>query len=211
MTSSLAPLLGVMFIIGMAPLIAVICTAFTKIVVLLLIARNAIGIQQTPPNIIIFSLAMVLSYSVMSEVVERSLASIPPDAFVETAPAQLGRVAEKAAEPFRQFMLTNSNARSREMFQSIARKRNAQASDDQTRYAVLIPAFVMDELTKAFRLGFIVYIPFLIIDLVASCILIAIGMQMVSVTNITTPLKILLFVEAQGWERLMEFLLLSYR
>jgi type III secretion protein R len=200
-----------MLLVGVIPLLAVICTAFTKIVIVLLIVRNAIGIQQTPPNIIIFSLAMILSYVVMIDVVNRSIAAMPAQQLTQMSPQELFQAGTTAAEPFRQFMMDNSTDSSRKLFQSIAAKKDPNGNVEAASYSVLVPAFVLDELTRAFRVGFMIYIPFLIIDLVASCILIAIGMQMVSVTSITVPLKILLFVEAQGWERLMEFLLLSYR
>lgn len=209
--SGLTPLLTLMTFVGLIPLLAVVSTAFTKITIVLLIVRNALGIQQTPPNLIIFSIAMILSLNVMQPVTTAALARVPVERLAEMPLAQLTAVATGAAEPFRQFMMDNSATSSRDMFAEHVQRRNPKITILGTEYSVVIPAFLLDELTKAFKTGFLIYIPFIAIDFIVSAVLIALGMQMISATAVATPLKILLFVQVNGWERLFDMLLLSYK
>ncbi|MDB5595540.1 MAG: hrcR [Hyphomicrobiales bacterium] len=209
--SGLTPLLTLMTFVGLIPLLAVVSTAFTKITIVLLIVRNALGIQQTPPNLIIFSIAMILSLNIMQPVTTAALARVPVERLAEMPVAQVTAVATEAAEPFRQFMMDNSAPASREMFAEHVQRRNPKITILGTEYSVVIPAFLLDELTKAFKTGFLIYIPFIAIDFIVSAVLIALGMQMISATAVATPLKILLFVQVNGWERLFDMLLLSYK
>jgi type III secretion protein R len=209
--SGLTPLLTLMTFVGLIPLLAVVSTAFTKITIVLLIVRNALGIQQTPPNLIIFSIAMILSLNVMQPVTTAALARVPVERLSDMPIAQVTTVATEAAEPFRQFMMDNSASASRDMFAEHVQRRNPKITILGTEYSVVIPAFLLDELTKAFKTGFLIYIPFIAIDFIVSAVLIALGMQMISATAVATPLKILLFVQVNGWERLFDMLLLSYK
>lgn len=207
----LLPLLTVMTLIGLLPLLAVITTSFTNVSIVLLIVRNAIGIQQTPPNMIIFTIAILITLLVMQTTFQASLALIPTDRLQSMGIDELSGTAKSASEPFRQFMLDNSSVKSREAIVAAATRRTGSSEMAQTDYVVVISAFVIDELTRAFSIGFLLYIPFLIIDFVVGAILIALGMQMLSATAIATPLKLLLFVQVDGWKRLFDMFMLGYR
>ncbi|MBB2700754.1 EscR/YscR/HrcR family type III secretion system export apparatus protein [Rhizobium sp. J15] len=209
----LAQSLVAMAAISMLPVIAVIATSFTKISVVLLIVRNAIGIQQTPPNLLVFAIAIVLSAFVMNPVLQNSwqLLLAHSGDFGTVSGMADGMV--KVAAPLKDFMLKFSDAEVRDFFVQASQKIWANApvtpiaSDDIT---VLTPSFLVSELTRAFEIGFLIYLPFLMIDFAVSAILVALGMQMMSPTVVSTPLKLLLFVSIDGWRRLLEGLVLSY-
>ncbi|KEC70814.1 type III secretion system protein SsaR [Rhizobium sp. N122] len=212
-TFPLAQSLVAMAAISMLPVIAVIATSFTKISVVLLIVRNAIGIQQTPPNLLVFAIAIVLSAFVMNPVLQNSwqLLLAHSGDFGTVSGMADGMI--KVAAPLKDFMLKFSDAEVRDFFVQASQKiwANAPAtsiaSDDIT---VLTPSFLVSELTRAFEIGFLIYLPFLMIDFAVSAILVALGMQMMSPTVVSTPLKLLLFVSIDGWRRLLEGLVLSY-
>lgn len=212
-TFPLAQSLVAMAAISMLPVIAVIATSFTKISVVLLIVRNAIGIQQTPPNLLVFAIAIVLSAFVMNPVLQSSwqLLLAHSGDFGTIGGMADGMV--KVAAPLKDFMLKFSDAEVRDFFVQASQKiwANAPATpiaaDDIT---VLTPSFLVSELTRAFEIGFLIYLPFLMIDFAVSAILVALGMQMMSPTVVSTPLKLLLFVSIDGWRRLLEGLVLSY-
>ncbi|WFU04606.1 type III secretion system export apparatus subunit SctR (plasmid) [Rhizobium sp. CB3171] len=212
-TFPLAQSLVAMAAISMLPVIAVIATSFTKISVVLLIVRNAIGIQQTPPNLLIFAIAIVLSAFVMNPVLQSSwqLLLAHSGDFATIGGMADGMV--KVTAPLKDFMLKFSDAEVRDFFVQASQKIWANApvtpiaSDDIT---VLTPSFLVSELTRAFEIGFLIYLPFLMIDFAVSAILVALGMQMMSPTVVSTPLKLLLFVSIDGWRRLLEGLVLSY-
>ncbi|MBP2444045.1 type III secretion system export apparatus subunit SctR [Rhizobium leguminosarum] len=209
----LAQSLVAMAAISMLPVIAVIATSFTKISVVLLIVRNAIGIQQTPPNLLVFAIAIVLSAFVMNPVLQGSwqLLLAHSGDFGTVSGMADGMI--KVAAPLKDFMLKFSDAEARDFFVQASQKIWANApvtpiaSDD---IAVLTPSFLVSELTRAFEIGFLIYLPFLMIDFAVSAILVALGMQMMSPTVVSTPLKLLLFVSIDGWRRLLEGLVLSY-
>ncbi|RFB83086.1 EscR/YscR/HrcR family type III secretion system export apparatus protein [Rhizobium leguminosarum bv. trifolii] len=209
----LAQSLVAMAAISMLPVIAVIATSFTKISVVLLIVRNAIGIQQTPPNLLVFAIAIVLSAFVMNPVLQNSwqLLLAHSGDFGTVSGMVDGMI--KVAAPLKDFMLKFSDAEVRDFFVQASQKIWANAPttpiapDDIT---VLTPSFLVSELTRAFEIGFLIYLPFLMIDFAVSAILVALGMQMMSPTVVSTPLKLLLFVSIDGWRRLLEGLVLSY-
>jgi type III secretion protein R len=209
----LAQSLAAMAAISMLPVIAVVATSFTKISVVLLIVRNAIGIQQTPPNLLVFAIAIVLSAFVMNPVLQSSWQLL----ILHSADfGTVGGMAEgmlKVGAPLKEFMIKFSDEEVRSFFVQASQKIwvNAPATpitpDDVT---VLTPSFLVSELTRAFEIGFLIYLPFLMIDFAVSAILVALGMQMMSPTVVSTPLKLLLFVSIDGWRRLLEGLVLSY-
>lgn len=217
-------LLVVLALLALLPVIAVMTTCFLKLTVVLTLVRNALGVQQVPPNMALYGLALILSAYVMGPVVtqigdelrastEVSVMAARPEA---AAPAQFeGMMAAVArgAEPLRAFMLKHSKPTQREFFLNTARTlwgeeqaRNLKQDD----LLVLIPAFMVTELTAAFQIGFLLFLPFVIIDLVVSNILLAMGMMMVSPIMISMPLKLFLFVMVDGWTRLIQGLVLSY-
>lgn len=204
--------LVVVVLIALAPFFAVMVTSFTKIVVVLSLLRNALGLQQVPPNVVLNGMALVLSVYVMYPTIQQMAA-----ASGETqVPAEAGRMfaaADRAKEPLRAFLIRHSAADERAFFQRtqqrVARQNGTDAAGPRD-FIVIIPAFVVRELTVAFQIGFLIFLPFLVIDMVVSNILLAMGMMMLSPVTISLPFKILLFVLVDGWVKLSHGLVLSY-
>jgi type III secretion protein R len=199
--------------IGLLPLAVVTMTGFLKISVVLFLIRNALGIQQSPPNLVLYGIALILTVYVTTPLVGnmyRAAESRPMD--IQSVEG-LRSVGETLAEPLREYLKRFANERERQFFieatESVwSPEARAALRDDDL--VVLIPAFVASELTRAFEIGFLLYIPFLVIDLIVANVLMAMGMMMVSPTLISIPLKIFLFVAVEGWSRLMHGLILSY-
>ncbi|WP_308917415.1 type III secretion system export apparatus subunit SctR [Jannaschia sp. LMIT008] len=209
----LLPTLTVMLGLGLVTFAVVMSTSFIKIAVVLFIVRNAIGVQQTPPNIVLYGISLALTVFVMtpvaSEMADR-LAAIRLDmATVEG----IRRAIEVGIEPVREFLVRLTTPEKRVFFleASVAmwpEPPEAAPADDAVH--LLIPAFLTSELQRAFEIGFLLYLPFIVIDLVVTTILMAMGMSMVTPTIIATPMKLFLFVTVDGWTRLVEGLILSY-
>jgi len=218
---TLSPALILTLVVGLAlaPYFAVMVTAFTKLVVVFSLLRNALGLQQTPPNMVLNGLAIILSVYVMYPVgLEMSAAAQPiiaqqPKDGGSIPVSQLLAAASEAKEPLRQFLIKHPSAEEREFFLSTSRqllppeKRNLVAADD---LIVVVPAFTVSELARAFQIGFILFLPFLVIDLVVANVLQALGMMMLSPTTISLPFKLLLFVVLGGWSKLIHGLVLTY-
>lgn len=207
---TLAILLALM---ALMPTLVVVCTCFLKIVVVMSLLRNALGVQQMPPNLALYGMALILSVYVMAPVgvnmFDRLTAQ--PDT-LKSVPALIGGVRE-GAEPLREFMTRNSRPEQRDFFVRTAKRMwGPKLSADVTErdFIVLMPAFVVSELTAAFQIGFLLYLPFVVIDLIVSNILLAMGMMMVSPVTISLPLKLFLFVMVDGWSRLIQGLVLTY-
>lgn len=201
--------------LALVPLMVVTTTSFLKISMVLLVLRNAIGVQQVPPTLAIYGISLALTLFVMAptaqEVGRRATAAVPVQA--ASAPTPLLARAQDSFEPMRTFMLKHSNPDQRELFLASAKKlwppevaKEARSSDS----LVLIPAFVVSELQAGFEIGFLIYIPFVVIDLLISNLLMALGMQQVSPQTITIPLKLLLFTLVGGWGKLLNALAMSY-
>lgn len=221
--SSLSPGIILVTVIGLAlaPFVAVMVTSFTKIVVVLSLLRNALGLQQTPPNVVINGLAIILSMYVMYPVGLQMSDTIKgsPDTQQQQSsknmdlPALMG-VADKAKEPLRGFLIRHTSESERAFFLRTAQRllppEKREALSDQD-LIVVVPSFTVSELSEAFQIGFLIYLPFLIIDLVVSNILLAMGMMMLSPTTVSLPFKLLLFVLLDGWSKLIHGLVLTYR
>lgn len=210
-------------LLALLPLMAVMTTSFLKIAVVFSLVRNALGVQQVPPNMALYALSAILSVYVMGPVVMqvgqelRNVREQPAQVAPGGArPDQLGAMFDavaRGAEPVRGFMLRNSRPEQRDFFVRTARHLWGQEQARDLReddLIVLIPAFLVSELTVAFQIGFLLYLPFVIIDLIVSNILLAMGMMMVSPVTISMPLKLFLFVMIDGWTRLIQGLVLSY-
>jgi type III secretion protein R len=204
-------------LLGLAPFLAVMVTSFAKIVVVLSLARNALGLQQVPPNLVVNGLALILSLYVMAPVVQQINRSAQPHL---PAPGQELRaqgvfdMLGSAREPLRVFLVKHTNEVEREFFmKSAARIWPEEMAKELTRddLLVIVPAFTVTELTAAFKIGFMIYIAFVVIDLVVANILIALGMMMFSPTVVSIPLKLLLFVLLDGWSKLVHGLILTYQ
>jgi type III secretion protein R len=200
-------------VLALMPFVAVMITSFTKIVVVLSLLRNALGLQQVPPNLIINGLALVLSIYVMYPVGSKIYESAQKvDSPVKDTSAIL-EVMNTSKEPMREFLAKHTNHEERAFFYSSIKRlfsekgNNDIAIDD---FIVLIPAFTVSELTAAFQIGFLIFLPFIVIDLVIANILMAMGMMMLSPTVISLPFKLLLFVLIDGWAKLTHGLVISY-
>ena len=218
--SSFSPALVVTTVVGlaMAPFVAVMVTSFTKIVVVLSLLRNALGLQQVPPNVVINGLAIILSIYVMNPVMLATYDAV--NTKMQEQPAatmdverMLGLV-EAGKEPLRDFLIRHSSESERAFFLNSAQRllpEERRASVGINDYVVVVPAYTVSELTAAFQIGFLIFLPFLIIDLVVSNILLAMGMMMLSPTTVSLPFKLLLFVFLDGWAKLVHGLILTYR
>ena len=199
--------------VSMLPVLAVVASSFTKISVVLLIVRNAIGIQQTPPNLLIFVVAIVLTAFIMNPVLQATWEQYLTHNALFTSSATFFSGFNYVSEPLVQFMRKYADPEVRTFFIEAARRIWNDApsvtfsEDDLT---ILAPAFLVTELTRAFEIGFLIYLPFLMIDFAISAILVALGMSMMSPTVVSTPVKLLLFVSIDGWRRLLEGLVLTY-
>jgi type III secretion protein R len=206
----------------LAPFVAVMITSFTKIVVVLSLLRNALGVQQVPPNLIINGLALVLSIYVMYPVSQQIYKSASEIENPLKNTNSILDVINISKEPMREFLSKHVDMEEKKFFlSSIKRMFNAsdikqEPSDtgqneiQENDFIVLIPSFTITELTKAFQIGFLIFLPFIVIDLVISNILMAMGMMMLSPTVISMPFKLLLFVLIDGWAKLAHGLVISY-
>jgi type III secretion protein R len=202
-------------ILALVPFVAVMITSFTKIVVVLSLLRNALGLQQVPPNLIINGLALVLSIYVMYPVSKQMYEHVSTIENPLKDTNTILEVVNSSKEPMREFLSKHANIKEREFFlSSIRHMLNNKEKDAEDLlvddFIVLIPAFTISELTAAFQIGFLIFLPFIVIDLVIANVLMAMGMMMLSPTVISLPFKLLLFVLVDGWAKLAHGLVLSY-
>ena len=189
------------------PAVLLLMTSFTRIVIVLSLLRHALGTQTSPPNQVIVGLALFLTFFIMAPVTER----IYIDAYLPLSENKISFQAalDKGAVPLRAFMLKQVRQADLATFTKVA-KLPAPANADDIPMRVLIPAFVTSELKTAFQIGFIVFIPFLIIDMVVASVLMSMGMMMMSPVIVALPFKIMLFVLVDGWNLLIGSLVLSF-
>ncbi len=195
--SATLQMLLVLTVISLAPSILIMVTSFTRIVIVLHFVRSAIGTQTTPPNQILTGLALFLTFFIMSPV----LTQINNDA---VKPLSAGTITQQEAfdagvKPLREFMLDQTNVKDLRLFLDIAQIDKVDTRDD-IPLSVVIPSFIISELRKAFIIGFLVYIPFVVIDMVVASTLMSMGMMMLPPTMISMPFKILLFIIVDGWD-----------
>ena len=214
-------MVGLLAVLSLLPFILVMMTSFVKIAVVLSIVRNAIGTPQVPPTMVITGLAFVLSLFVMAPVGNRIYREVQPIAdqargkpmaSAEAADAVVS-AALRAREPVRDFLAKHAHGRDRVMFADLARRLadpQDRAAISDRDFLVLAPAFITSELKEAFSIGFLLFLPFLIIDIVISNVLLSLGMHMLSPTTVSLPFKLLLFVLVDGWALLTRGLVLGY-
>lgn len=218
--NSFSPALVITMVVAlaMAPFVAVMVTSFTKIVVVLSLLRNALGLQQVPPNVVINGLAIILSIYVMNPVLMDSYRDVQTQMSTQ-APGpmtmeKLAQLVQSGKEPLRGFLIKHSSEGERAFFLQSAKRllpADRQAELTAEDYLVIVPAFTVSELTQAFQIGFLLFLPFLVIDLVVSNILLAMGMMMLSPTMVSLPFKLLLFVLLSGWAKLVHGLVMTYQ
>jgi len=200
-------------ILALVPFVAVMVTSFTKLVVVLSLLRNALGLQQVPPNVVLNGLALVLSIYVMYPVGAEMSAKAQGIGQIASNTKNMLAAADAAKEPLRAFLFKHSRPLERAFFLKTARqtlKPEQAAQLDEHDFLVIVPAFTVSELSVAFEIGFLIFLPFLIIDLVISNVLMAMGMMMLSPTTVSMPFKLLLFVLIDGWVKLVHGLVLTY-
>lgn len=200
-------------VLAMLPFFAIMATSYVKLTVVLSLVRNALGIQQIPPNMVLNGIAVILTIYIMAPVAQSTFAAVEKEDFKDLDAAKLKVILEKGSAPIQQFLNRHTSAHEKKFFLDTAKrvwgnKAKVEISDDS--FFVLIPAFTVSELTSAFQIGFLLYLPFIAIDLIVSNILLAMGMMMVSPMTISLPFKLLLFVLVDGWARLIHGLVLTY-
>ena len=199
--------------LGLLPFFIVTMTAFLKISVVMFIIRNALALQQTPPTLVLYSIALILTVFVslpLIEDVSNRLSARPLDF---SSLDKLQASANVVKDPVKAYLIRFAKPGERQFFLSSTARiwpESARANVKDDDFIIVLPAFVSSELTRAFEIGFLLFLPFLIIDIIVSNILMAMGMMMVSPTLISLPLKLFLFVAVDGWSRLMHGLILSY-
>ena len=213
-TAELLPLLVIAFAIGLLPFVAMMVTSYTKIVVVLGLLRQALGVQQVPPNMVLNGVAIIVSAYIMAPVAMESYDAMKAQGFASTSSAQIGQVIDVAKEPVRRFLAKHAQTREKEFFLKSAtqvwppeRARELKPDD----LIVLAPAFTLSELTAAFKIGFLIYLAFVVVDLIIANVLLALGLSQVTPTQVAIPFKLLLFVVLDGWSTLLHGLILTYR
>lgn len=189
-------ILALMTMLSFLPAMLMMMTSFTRIIIVFSILRQAMGLQQTPSNQILIGLALFLSFFIMAPVLQKA----NEDAFQPYLNEEIGsrEAAEKAVLPFREFMLKQTRETDLRLFLDLSKTEGVESKED-IPLNVLIPSFVTSELKTAFQIGFLLFVPFLIIDLVVASVLMAMGMMMLSPLIVSLPFKIMLFVFIDGW------------
>lgn len=204
LTARAIQLIALITVLSLAPGLAVMITCFPFVVTVLSILRQGLGLQQAPPNMLIVSLALFLTYFVMAPVFTAAYeAGIEPLTAGEMDPAE---AIAAAYDPFRAFMANRVDA---DTLQSLSELREI-AEGDPPGPSVLIPAFMLSEVERAFQIGFLIFLPFLVIDLVVAAILMSMGMMMVPPAIVSLPFKLAFFVVADGWALITGALVRSY-
>lgn len=213
------PSLIVLFVgISLLPLMVVACTSFLKIAVVLLITRNALGLQQVPPNIVVYCIAFATTIFIMAPVLQPLGQWINmsefPNQLTSKSNSSIPGLVNEVSEPMKIFMVKHTRPALQEMLLESAAKlwpENMRTEISKNHWALVLPSFVLSELQSAFEIGFLIYLPFVAIDLLVANLLLALGMQMVSPMVISTPLKLLLFIVINGWANLLSKLMLTYQ
>jgi type III secretion protein R len=203
----------VLSLVGLLPFAFMALTSFVKIATVLQIVRGAIGAESVPSSTVVLALSAALTLIAMAPVGSRIAERLEP-LMAGSAPDPTAMVAsaiEAVREPLRSFLGNNASVKEKQRFLKLARqKRGPDAPVGETDLVVVIPAFLVTELLEAFTLGFAIYLPFLVIDLVVANVLVGLGMQMMNPGQISLPFKLLLFVAADGWGLLAEALVTGY-
>ena len=193
--------------------VAVMMTSFIKLSVVLFLLRNALGVQQTPPNMVLYGIALLLTSYIMAPVGKAAYEAVFVSGGSFTNTADYLAAASRAEEPLKAFLLRFTDDRERRFLTEETKRvwgpdaRIDATPDDMT---IVVPSFVLSELRRSFEIGFLLYLPFIAVDLVITAVLMAMGMSSVSPTTISVPFKLFLFVAAEGWTRLIHGLILSY-
>jgi flagellar biosynthetic protein FliP len=201
-------ILGLLTVLSLAPSLLVLTTAFTRIIVVLSFTRSALATQNMPPNQVLVGLALFLTFFVMAPTWGKiNSEALQPYLKGEITQAQ---AVDKGSQPLREFMLKQTNEKDLALFINLAGLPRPATQADIPTY-VIIPAFAISEIATAFKIGFLIFIPFIVIDMVVSATLMSMGMMMLPPMMISLPFKILLFVMMDGWRLVVQYLVTSFR
>lgn len=205
--STILQILILLTVLSVAPALLLMLTSFTRLVVVFSILRHAIGTQQTPPNQVLISLALFLTMFIMAPTFQR----VYEEALIPYFNKQIDEkeLFERAVQPFKEFMFKNTREKDLALFVKLRNEERPKTPDDVSIFT-LIPAFMISELKTAFQIGFLLYIPFLVIDVIVSSVLISMGILMLPPMMISLPIKLLLFVLVDGWNLLIVSLIKSF-
>ena len=197
----------VLTLLSLAPFLLVMVTSFTRIIVVLHFVRSALGTQTSPPNQVLIGIALFLTLFIMSPVI----AQIKTEAYDPLVAEEITQqeALERGIQPLREFMLKQTRQDDLRLFMDIAKIEPVE-SVDELSITIIIPAFIISELRAAFIIGFLIYVPFIVIDMVVSSVLMSMGMMMLPPTTISMPFKILLFILADGWNLVIGQLVNSF-
>ncbi len=202
------------FVIGVVPLAAVVVTSFLKVSVVLGLLRNAIGVQQVPSNMVINGIAIIISAYIMAPVAMEAMDAMRAKPTTASSTQKYADAIDAAKEPYRKFLEKHAHEKERLFFLRSAvtiwpPERAAELKPNDL--IVLAPAFMLSELSEAFQVGFLLYMAFVIVDLIIANVLLALGLSQLSPTTISIPFKLLMFVVLDGWSVLLHGLVLTYR
>lgn len=208
--------------LSLIPFVLMMATSFVKLAVVLSLIRNALGTQQVPPNLVVTGLALILTVYIMApiglqiyDVAQKTINQGTNQPLLSQASVELlMKAAKEGKEPMRNFLLKHAHEKDRKLFYNLAvemRKKNNVVDDiGENDFLGLIPAFVISELTEAFQIGFVIFLPFLVIDLVVANILLSLGMFQISPVTLSLPFKLLLFVMVDGWHLIVKGIIQGY-
>jgi len=207
-------LIATLSVLGLAPFVLMMITSYAKIIIVTTLVRNALGVQQVPPAMVMNGLAIILTVFIMAPVAMDTY-DIVKNIKVQTSItiADAVNIADQASPPLRKFLKANTDEKVVNMLMTTAKRiwpKERHDLIDKESMLFQVPGFTITELTKAFQIGFVLYLAFIAIDLIISNILLAMGMMMVSPTTISLPFKLLLFVTLDGWLKISQGLMLSY-
>ncbi|MBI4632632.1 MAG: flagellar type III secretion system pore protein FliP [Deltaproteobacteria bacterium] len=206
--STLIQLLFILTVLSLAPAILLMMTSFTRIIVVLSLLRNALGTQQMPANQILIGLSLFLTFFIMTPVWQKVNENALKPYYEEEISGE--QALDQAALPVKDFMLKQTREKDIALFVKIAREKRPEKAADVS-LSVLIPAFIISELKTAFQIGFMIYLPFMVIDMVVSSVLLSMGMLMLPPIMMSLPFKLLLFVLVDGWYLIVGSLVQSFK
>ncbi|MCU9952151.1 MULTISPECIES: type III secretion system export apparatus subunit SctR [Burkholderia] len=212
--SDITGLLLVVIAISLLPFIAMVVTSYAKIVVVLGLLRNALGVQQVPPNMVLNGIAILVSLYVMAPVGMQAAKALDEQQLASQSSQAVIQALGAAREPFRSFLEKHTREREKRFFirsASVVWPKEEASLLNERDLIVLAPAFALSELTDAFKIGFLLYVVFIIVDLVIANVLLALGLNQITPTNVAIPFKLLLFVAMDGWSALIHGLVMTYK
>ncbi len=207
-TGRLVQIILLMTILSLAPAILIVLTSFTRIVIVLSLLRSALGVQQTPPNVVIISLALFLTAFVMGPTFQAAytegIAPLIEDEIEER------EAFDRSIKPLHDFMMRHVREKDLMLFLDLSKTDSTNLAPEDMPLRALIPAFMISELRRAFEIGFLIFVPFLVIDMVVASVLMSMGMMMLPPIIISLPFKLIFFVLVDGWNLVAESLVASF-